>query len=70
MSRKILEFSNGLSPPGANPDAARMAIAAWFDGYKKFEPDKWAKVTGWSDAAAAKAALDEVVEFYRVERSR
>ncbi|MEQ8279278.1 MAG: inorganic diphosphatase [Deltaproteobacteria bacterium] len=51
-------------------DAEKKRIATWFDGYKKFEPDKWAKVTGWSDAAAAKAALDSVVEFYRVERSR
>lgn len=54
-------------------DASEEArIGTWFDGYKK--PDaakgKWSKVTGWTDADAAKRSLDDVVEFYRMERAQ
>lgn len=49
--------AGGPAPSLSSEEKAR--VGAWFDGYKRFEEDKWAKVTGWGDEDAARRILAE-----------
>jgi len=40
-------------------------IAHFFEHYKDLEPNKWVKVEGWADGAAAKAEILAGVERYK-----
>lgn len=40
-------------------------IKHFFENYKTLEPNKWVKVDGWADAAAAKEAIVKSVEAYK-----
>lgn len=53
-------------PSAELTESEKTRIAEWFVGYKALNADagKWAKVTGWSDAAAAREILDEVRAMY------
>jgi inorganic pyrophosphatase len=39
------------------PAITRDSIRHFFEHYKDLEKGKWVKITGWGDAAAAKAAI-------------
>jgi len=43
--------------PEDMPEQLLAQIAHFFEHYKDLEPNKWVKVEGWSDAAAAKAEI-------------
>jgi inorganic pyrophosphatase len=40
-------------------------IQHFFERYKDLEPDKWVKVTGWTDKAEAEAAIQAAIEAAR-----
>ncbi len=43
----------------------RERIAHFFEHYKDLDKGKWVKISGWSDAQAARAEIRESVERYR-----
>lgn len=47
------------------PQLLRDQIKHFFENYKTLEPGKWVKVEGWSDAAAARVAIEEGVKGYQ-----
>lgn len=48
------------------PELLRAQIAHFFEHYKDSETDKWVKVEGWADVAAAKAEI--VASFERAAK--
>ncbi len=46
------------------PESLLNEIAHFFEQYKALEPGKWAKVEGWSDAAAAREEIRKSVAAY------
>lgn len=48
------------------PELLRKQIQHFFERYKELEAGKWVKVTGWADAAAAKAEI--VASFERAKK--
>jgi inorganic pyrophosphatase len=46
-------------------DSDRRRLADFFNRYKKHEPDKFSKVTGWGDAAAGLAFVRTTHGFFR-----
>ncbi|ABI61097.1 inorganic diphosphatase [Granulibacter bethesdensis] len=44
------------------PEITRKAIEHFFTRYKDLEPNKWVKVTGWGDKAAAEAAITASIQ--------
>ncbi len=43
-------------------------IKHFFENYKTLEPNKWVKVEGWSDAAAARSAIEAGVKAYNAQK--
>ena len=41
------------------PEITRAAIEHFFERYKDLEKDKWVKVTGWADRAAAEEVIEQ-----------
>lgn len=52
---------------GDVPPHWRARIAHFFEHYKDLEEGKWATLSGWGDAQAARAEISESVERYRAE---
>ncbi|PRD39208.1 UNVERIFIED_CONTAM: ppa [Trichonephila clavipes] len=48
------------------PELLKKQIQHFFERYKELEPGKWVKVTGWADAAAAKAEI--MTSFERAKK--
>lgn len=48
------------------PELLKKQIQHFFERYKELEAGKWVKVTGWADAAAAKAEI--VSSFERAKK--
>jgi inorganic pyrophosphatase len=44
------------------PELLKQQIQHFFERYKELEPGKWVKITGWGDAAAAKAEIQSSFE--------
>ena len=44
------------------PDITLKQVKHFFEHYKDLETTKWVKVTGWGDAAHAKALIQEAIE--------
>ncbi|MGB7756705.1 MAG: inorganic diphosphatase [Salinisphaera sp.] len=42
----------------------RNKISHFFENYKAHEKGKWSKITGWEDAAKAKAEIEKSIEAY------
>jgi len=42
-------------------------IEHFFEHYKDLEPEKWVKIDGWADAAAAKAEIVSSVARFEAE---
>ncbi|MDU0353437.1 inorganic diphosphatase [Paraglaciecola aquimarina] len=47
------------------PDLLKHQIQHFFEHYKDLEPNKWVKIDGWENAAAAKAELVNSVKLYK-----
>jgi inorganic pyrophosphatase len=50
------------------PELLLEQIKHFFENYKTLEKGKWVKVEGWSDAAAARAAIVASVEAYNAAK--
>jgi len=55
---KLCTLYRKVKGPEDMPEQLLAQIAHFFEHYKDLEPNKWVKVEGWSDAAAAK---DEIM---------
>ena len=42
-------------------------IGHFFEHYKDLEKGKWVKISGWGDAAEAKALLNDAIAAYKAE---
>ena len=51
-------------------DVDRTRLETWFNGYKRFDADrgKWARVTGWRNAEAARQLIDRCRSFFAAGR--
>jgi inorganic pyrophosphatase len=49
------------------PDITISQVQHFFEHYKDLEPTKWVKVTGWGDAAEARALIMQAAERYRAQ---
>jgi inorganic pyrophosphatase len=47
------------------PEITLQQIKHFFEHYKDLEPNKWVKVTGWGDAAEAKAMILQGIERFK-----
>lgn len=47
------------------PEITLHQIQHFFEHYKDLEPNKWVKVTGWGDAAEAKAMILKGIERFK-----
>lgn len=47
------------------PEITRQAIEHFFTRYKDLEPNKWVKITGWADKAAAEAVIQQSIAAYK-----
>ena len=54
---------------GDVPQSILKEIAHFFETYKQLEPNKWAKVRGWQDAAAAHATIQAAHRAFEVQNS-
>ena len=50
---------------GDVPEHTLNRIKNFFETYKMLEPNKWVKVSGFKDKAAAKAILDKAIKNYK-----
>ena len=50
------------------PELLLQQISHFFENYKTLEKGKWVKIEGWSDAAAAKAAIIASVDAYEAAK--
>jgi len=53
------------------PDLQEMTwrrIEHFFVHYKDLEPNKWAKVAGWGDAAAARELISQAIERAKAQK--
>ena len=53
------------APAVALTEADKARIGAWFNGYKRFETKKWAKVRGWGGQDEALSVIEETVRFLK-----
>ena len=49
------------------PEITIHQVQHFFEHYKDLEPTKWVKVTGWGDAAEARALIMQAAERYRAQ---
>ena len=52
------------------PEITLQQIQHFFEHYKDLEPNKWVKIEGWGDAAAAKAELVNSVKLYEASEDK
>lgn len=50
------------------PVRLQKKIQHFFERYKDLEQGKWVKVSGWEDAAAAKAAIQRSIDAYQAKQ--
>ena len=47
------------------PEITRYQIQHFFEHYKDLEPDKWVRIEGWGDSAAARQMIEQAVVRYQ-----
>lgn len=60
-SSKLKPVFNHVEGPNDLPSFLIDQIKHFFEHYKDLEPNKWVKVTGWGDAAAAKEEITDSI---------
>jgi inorganic pyrophosphatase len=55
---KLYSLYDGVQEATDLPRELLAQIEHFFEYYKKLEPNKWVKIGGWADAAAAKAEIE------------
>jgi len=61
---KLSTIYRGITDIDHIPELTKHQIQHFFEHYKDLEPNKWVKIEGWEDAAAAKAELVNSVRLY------
>ncbi|WP_416307168.1 inorganic diphosphatase [Neptunicella sp. SCSIO 80796] len=61
---KLSTIYRGITDVDQTPELLRNQIEHFFAHYKDLEPNKWVKIDGWDNAAAAKAEIVSSVERY------
>jgi len=67
-SSKLKPVFNHVKGPEDLPTFLTDQIRHFFEHYKDLEPNKWVKVTGWGDAAAAKKEVMESITRAKEEK--
>lgn len=62
---KLCTLYRQMQKPEDMPPLLLAQIAHFFEHYKDLEPNKWVKVQGWENGAAAKAEIMSGVERYK-----
>ncbi|MCF6208513.1 MAG: inorganic diphosphatase, partial [Ghiorsea sp.] len=61
---KLTPVYKDVKAPEDLPKFLLDQIEHFFEHYKDLEPNKWVKVTGWADAAAAKKEIMDSIARY------
>ena len=61
ISRRYVNVSESADLP----EITRYQIQHFFEHYKDLEPDKWVRIEGWGDCAAAKTMITQAIERYK-----
>jgi inorganic pyrophosphatase len=64
---KLSTIYRGIKDIDQVPELTLQQIEHFFQHYKDLEPNKWVKIDGWENAAAAKQEIVESVERYKTE---
>ncbi len=64
-TEKIDPTYNNIQDLGDIPEHTLNRIKNFFETYKMLEPNKWVKVSGFQDKAAATAILDKAIKNYK-----
>ena len=67
---KLSTIYRGMLDIDDVPELTKHQIQHFFEHYKDLEPNKWVKIDGWEDAAAAKAELVNSVKLYEAEEKK
>ncbi len=65
---KLTQLYNDVQDINDLPEMLLNQIKHFFENYKTLEKGKWVKVEGWSDAAAARAAITAAAEAYEASK--
>jgi len=60
-SESITQRYVGIQNHSDLPDITLNQIQHFFEHYKDLEPNKWVKIEGWRDAAAAKEMIQKAI---------
>lgn len=63
---KLTKEYDHIQDVGDLPELLKAQITHFFERYKELEPNKWVKVDGWADAAAAKEEI--LTSFERAKK--
>lgn len=61
---KLSTIYRGINEYTEMPELLLKQIEHFFDNYKDLEPNKWVKIEGWGDAAAAKEEIVSSIKRY------
>ncbi|AWL10769.1 Inorganic diphosphatase [Saliniradius amylolyticus] len=61
---KLSTVYRGIKDINDLSELLRHQIEHFFEHYKDLEPNKWVKIDGWADAAAAKKEIESSVKRY------
>lgn len=61
---KLSTVYRGVKDINDVSELLRHQIEHFFEHYKDLEPNKWVKIDGWADAAAAKKEIESSVQRY------
>lgn len=64
---KLSTIYRGVTEIDQVPELTLQQIEHFFQHYKDLEPNKWVKVDGWDNAAAARKEIVDSVERYKTE---
>jgi inorganic pyrophosphatase len=64
-TQKIDPTYEGIQDIGDIPEHTLNRIKNFFETYKMLEPNKWVKVSGFKDKAAATSILDKAIKNYK-----
>ena len=67
---KLSTIYRGVTEVDQVPELLRNQIEHFFAHYKDLEPNKWVKIDGWDNAAAAKAEIVSSVERYNATEDK
>lgn len=62
---KLSTIYRGITDIDQVPELTKQQIQHFFEHYKDLEPNKWVKIDGWEDAAAAKAEIVDSLKRYQ-----